>query len=94
MKTKMMAMMMHHARPEVRVGLCGGLGSTLELDANAERTRWRELRTMCEDCVHSGETCCLTMRVGGHVGGYISLPPGPRYGGSDRGSRRRTVGPN
>ena len=23
-------------------------------------------------CVHSCETCCLSMRVGGHVGGYIS----------------------
>ena len=31
------------------------------------------------------------MRVGGHVGGYISVPPGPRSGGSERGSR--TVGP-
>ena len=26
-------------------------------------------------CVHSCETCCLSMRVGGHVGGYISVPP-------------------
>ena len=35
---------------------------------NAERTSWGELRKMWEVCVHSGETCCLSMRVGGHVG--------------------------
>ena len=43
-----------------------------------------------DECGHSGETCCLSMRVGGHVGGYISVPPGPRSGGSERVSR--TVG--
>jgi len=25
-------------------------------------------------CVHSGETCSLSMRVGGHVGWYFSVP--------------------
>ena len=32
LKKKMMTMMMHHARPKVRVGLYGGLGPMLGLD--------------------------------------------------------------
>ena len=81
--------------PDVRVGLCGGLDPMLGLDAMQRgRARWLELRVMREDeCVHSavsGEIYCLSMRVGGHAGGYISVPPGPRSGGSERESR--TVG--
>ena len=29
---------------------------------------------MCDASVRSGETCCLSMRVEGHVGGHISVP--------------------
>ena len=39
------------------------------------------------ECVHSGEISCLSMRVGWGVGGCISVPPGPRSGGSERGFR-------
>ena len=74
--------------PDVRVGLCGGLDPMLGLDAMQRgRARWLELRVMREDeCVHSavsGEIYCLSMRVGGHAGGYISVPPGPRLVGQN-----------
>ena len=68
------------ARPDVSVG-CSG-----------ERTRGLDLGWGMhqDECVYSGETCCLSMRVGGHVGGYFSVPQGPRSGGSER---ARNVGP-
>ena len=34
-------------------------------------------------CVHSCETCCLSMRVGGHVGWYFSVPARIPMGSAD-----------
>ena len=34
-------------------------------------------------CVHSGETSCLSMRVGGHVGWYFSVPARIPMGSAD-----------